>query len=68
MDGFYTSATDEAATIANDVPYAQWLNNGTRSMAPRIMIPTAGDRLPNEWYPDLEEIAVSFLRRHTGPG
>jgi phage gpG-like protein len=61
MTGFYTSATAEGATIANDVPWAIYHQFGTVVMEARRMFPEFGDL--GDWQDPLEHVALAFLQR-----
>ncbi len=61
MTGFAETATADGVKVENAVPYAEWLNDGTRKMPPRIMLPGEYGGL-GLWGEPLVRLALDALR------
>lgn len=57
---FYSDATASGVTISNNVPYAKFLQYGTKFMPDRPFMPTSEKQIPQEVW---NEMAEAFLFR-----
>ena len=61
MTGFVDQISADGVTICNDVPYARFLQDGTRFMPARPMLPKDADL--GEWLIPLASIALRAIEK-----